>query len=116
MDIVVADFQIKLLLAEQNQIGQFQGVDAQVVDQFGAQGDIVGVHGQFFNQKLFYFLKHTVLLLPQSGLFVLVYRLRGYYHYYKMPEYVCQGFFRRTNIALDIVQKICPCILQRMGK
>jgi len=93
MDIVVADFQIKLLLTEQNQIGQFQRIDAQIVYQFGVQGNIVGVYGQFFNQKRFYFLKHNILLLPLSGLLCLFTYLGDITIIIKCPNTFVKDFF-----------------------
>ena len=60
VDVVIFNFNTKLVLALHNEVSELDGIDAKIVGQFRRHRDLGGVDLQLFSQKCSECLKHTV--------------------------------------------------------
>ena len=58
LSIVIVNYNVELILTDQNQIGKLQGVDTEIGRQLCVKRDAAFVNAQFLYQQIFYLLKH----------------------------------------------------------
>ena len=58
VDVLILDLDSEFVLAKHDQVGKFDGVDAEIVYQLGLGLNVVGIKLQFFNKDVFQCFQH----------------------------------------------------------